>query len=105
MGLFQSGRSGNGRSRQDREDDGLFERDRPQQAAPPFRYRVVLSAKDASGDADGEPPRVVWVTNERDYALSLVARLNGAAEPEWAWIEAWNRADKAPQSRWIRRRE
>ena len=102
MGLSQrGGLSGRGRSH-----GGAFfgrlERDRPCRLEQRFRYRVVLV-----GEAPevalrrGNAARIVWVTNEQEYARTLVARINALAGRECTRVERWNCADNAAQSRWI----
>jgi hypothetical protein len=91
--------------------EGQFERDKPCHLAPRYRFRVVLGSKvggarrkadDAAGK--GKPPQVVWYTSDLEYARLLATWLNAAAGCDRAWVEAWNRASAASQSRWIRLR-
>ena len=50
----------------------------------------------------GNTARIVWVTNDSEYARKLVARISALAGRECTRLERWNCADNAAQSRWVR---
>lgn len=102
MGSSQRGRSSVRRRSHDDAFLDRLERGRPCQSPPRYRYRVVLVSDAEGAVRRGNAPRIVWVTNELEYARSLIAQINSLAGRERARVEVWNPAENVGQSRWIR---
>ena len=74
--MYCSGNQGRKKSRDERESGRV---------RPSHRYRV--RRRKASRE-----PEVVWVTNDLDYAVEIVERLNSIAAESVAWVEQWSKA-------------